>query len=150
MGIRERRSVEERPAGDVDAPSVHLHSAFRDQLDGERVEEVLLTLDAGVQCGFGVVGPDRDGGLREDWTVIGELVHEVYRHARDPSAVCDRLPLRVQPGEGRQQRGMYVQYPHGECLEQHGRDETHEPCEYDELGPVLVQHLDEACVIGGS
>ena len=48
-------------------------------------------------------------------------------------AVLERLPLRVEAGEGRQQRGVDVQDPAGEGADEDGREEAHEAGEADEV-----------------
>ena len=57
-----------------------------------------------------VVGVEhRHGSLHEDGAVVEVLVHKMHGAAGDLHAVVERLVLRFQPREGRQQRGILWQ-----------------------------------------
>src|SRR5207248_10850924 len=96
------------PGGVLDdhAPSGDLETALGEEANGGGVEAVLLEQNARGQRLFRVVGEDGHGGLQYDRPRVDALVGEVHGGARHLRAVLERLALRVQPGEGREQRGM--------------------------------------------
>ena len=64
-------------------------------------------------------GSDGDGALEDDRPVVDALVDEVDGRAGHPHAVLERLPLRVQALERRQQRRVDVDDALREGVEQH-------------------------------
>ena len=52
---------------------------------------------------------------------------EVHRRAADADSILESLTLRMKAGKRRQERGMDVQDPIGECREEGWPDEAHEP-----------------------
>ena len=79
-----------------------------------------------------VVVPHRDRRLQHDRPAVELAGHEVHGRAADLHAVLERLPLRVDAGERRQQRRMDVQDRVRERLEQRRADQAHEAGEADE------------------
>ncbi len=58
-----------------------------------------------------VISKDRDNRLSDDRTVIELAVDQVDGAAGITYSILKGLPLGIQSGEGRQQRGMYIQDP---------------------------------------
>ena len=70
---------------------------------------MLLFEDAGGECFDGVIFKNWHGALRDDWTTIERLVHEVNRTPAYLHAMRECLSLRVKPGKSRQQARMNVE-----------------------------------------
>jgi hypothetical protein len=87
---------------------------------------VLLHQDARGERLLVVVGLNRHGRLQHDRAAVHPLVHEVHGGACDLDAVVERLPLGVQAGERREQRGMDVERPPGEGPHVDRREDPHE------------------------
>src|SRR6478609_9356353 len=53
--------------------------------------------------------------------------------------VAQGLAMRIEAGEGRQQRGMDVEHPPVPGLGEFGRKQAHEAAETDQLDAVLIE-----------
>ena len=70
---------------------------------------MLLCENAGGERLHGIVVQHRHGGLHDDGAGVQVFVDEVDGAAGDFDAVLQRLVLRVQAGEGGQQRRMDIE-----------------------------------------
>src|SRR4051794_10863145 len=73
------------------------------------VRDVLLLQDSRPKRLLGVAVQYRHAALHDDGAVVTIFVNEMHSAARDLNSVVERLLLRVQPRERRQQRRMDVQ-----------------------------------------
>src|SRR3954451_18268480 len=76
--------------------------------------------------------------LKDDRAAGDALVDEMHGNSGNLDAVVDRLVDRADAGEGGQERGMHVDDPVREALDEHGCEQLHEPGEHDQFrAPVL-------------
>src|SRR5262245_35262922 len=101
---------------------------------------MLFSEDACRQGLHRVAVEHRHGGLKHDWAAIELRRNQMYRGATHTHAVRQRLPLSIQPGEGRQERRVNVEDAVRESLEQRRADAAHETGETDETDTAIVQH----------
>src|SRR5579884_686661 len=104
------------------APSDNLILAGEHAGDGFGVGDVLLLEDAGGEGVRIVALEDGDGALQDDDAMVELLVDEVHGAAGDLHSVFEGLHLRVEPGEGGQQRGVDVEDALRKGLDESGRE----------------------------
>src|SRR5438445_10242790 len=93
------------------AASGHLKFAAQNEIDGLGISDVFLLEDAPRERVL-VIGIEHwHSLLNDDGSMIEVLIHKMHGAAADFGAVIQGLPLRVQAGKGRQQRGMNVEDP---------------------------------------
>src|SRR2546425_10203600 len=110
---------------------------------------MLLDQDAGGQRFFRVGRLHRYRSLQDDRARVYPLVDEVDRRAGDRDSVDERLPLSVQSGERRQQRGVDVHQPSLPDADEHRSQEAHETGQADEADVVALERLRQHGLIGG-
>lgn len=117
---------------------------------GQDVHEqlVLAMQDALGQTFFGVVREDWYSGLGQDGSGVRTSVDKMHGAAGNSSAISERGGLRIHAGERWQQRWMDVDHAVWERIEQHGRDDAHEPCEHNPGHAVLTKSFDHRCIKG--
>ncbi len=71
----------------------------------------------------------------------------MHRRAGDANAVLERLFLRVETGERRQQRRMNVQDSIGKRIEHRLTHESHEAGQADEIDAAAPEHVCERAVV---
>ena len=121
--------------------------AAQDAVNSLGVRDVLLRENARGESRGGVRILDRHCALEDDDAVIHALVDEMNRAAGDFGAVAERLLLRVEPREGRKQRGVNVQDAVREALDKGRRKDAHVAGEDDEVDPVLLKSSDHLGVM---
>ena len=110
-------------------------------LEGLRIRDMLLVLDAGVQ-GLRRIGiEDRDGELQDDRARIHALVDEVDGAARDLRAIIQGLSPRLETRKRRQQRGVNIDNSPSKSTEQPLFYDPHEARQDDHVDPVVLQQL---------
>src|SRR3712207_4739427 len=67
--------------------------------------------------------------------------------AGDADAVLDGLALRVEAGEGREQRGVYVEDAPAELFRKAGREQPHVAREADQLDAAPSQLFDDLALV---
>jgi hypothetical protein len=125
-------------------------STAEDAGDGLGVGEVLLLEDASLEGSDGIAFFDGDGTLENDDAVIDGFVNKVDGAASDFDSELQCLFLRVEAGEGRQQRRVDVEDAVGEGGDELRRDDAHVACETDEIDVVLVKVGDHLGVVLGA
>ena len=128
----------QRGLADV-AAALDLVLAAGDAGNGLRVGLMLFDQDA-VGERVGVVGFEhRNDPLQDDDAVIQMLVDEVHRAAGDLHAVVEGLGLRLEAGEGGQQRRMNVEDAVGEGVDEFRREQAHVAGQADQIHVVRAQ-----------
>ena len=98
---------------------------------------------------FGRIGVmDRDGSLNNDRPFVDPFRDKVHCAAGDLTAMIDCLFLDVEPGKGRQQRGMNIHHAVLKSFDEDRRDDPHVTGEQHEFDFVFLQHLQHRPVIG--
>ena len=88
----------------------------------------------------GVVVHDRHGRLQNDGPAVQLRGHEMNGCPADTHSMLERLALRLEPRECGQERGVHVENPVGERIDQRSADEPHETGKADQIhGPGLEQ-----------
>ena len=95
-----------------------------------------------------VVVAHRHRGLQHDRTGVELAGHEMDGRAGDLHAVLERLALRVDAGERRQQRRVDVEDRVREGVEQRRADEPHEAGEADQRTPRARSSLATRAIEG--
>ena len=95
-----------------------------------------------------VAGQHRYHGLIQDGAHIQLGRHQVHRAAGELAARVNGALVRVQPGEGRQQRGMDVDQPPRVARDETRREDAHEPGQHHDGGVMAVDHLGQRGVEG--
>src|SRR6266567_6320102 len=128
-----------RTAGRLADIALDLDLAGREQAQRRRIDAVLDFEDALRQRLRRVVIADGHRALHHDRTRVGLGDDEVYRRTRQFDAGAQGLAVRVEAGEGRQQRGMDVEHPPVPGLGEFGGEQAHESAEAYQLDAVLVE-----------
>ena len=111
---------------DPSAPDLHLgHTVV--------IRKMKHFQDLGHSVVFVIAGQDRDDGLQEDGTVIHLLVHQVDGAAGESHSVVESGLLHVKPREGREERGVDVEDPVPESVDQHGGKQPHVAGQTDQI-----------------
>src|SRR5207249_2851732 len=131
---------------DRDPAALDAQAVLGEELNRRGIDFMLHGEDTGAERLLGVVVPDGDRPLHDDRPVVGLLVDEVNRSSGDLDAVLQRLTLRMEALEGRQQRRVDVHDPEWKSVEQDPRQETVETREEDELDARLPQGIDDSAV----
>ena len=154
VGHREERAAWRRERGvgavevDRDVPArVDRQRPGRQQGDGARQQPVLDRLDPLVQARDVVAAQDRDRLLDDDRAAVERGVHEVDGRARDRRSVVEGVAHRMRTREGRQQRGMDVDDPAGECRQHARSDHPHVARQHDDVGTGTRQHVGQRRVV---
>ncbi len=95
--------------------------------------------DARRQAHLVVIRMHRNDCLGDDRPGIDVGAHEMHRAPGKAHAGGQRLPLRVKPREGRQQRGMNVDHPIAPSLDKTGVEDAHKASEANQVDPVPAQ-----------
>lgn len=127
-------------AGDADAAVEH-------ELDRAGVEPMLYSVQCDEETRFGVAWRNRHRFLEENRAVIDAGIHEVDGHAGDFGSPGQRVANGMRAGKGRQQRRVNVQDAPGKMLDEHRRENAHEPGQADELDPSHLEQGDERALI---
>ena len=131
-------------------PAEHLEASGEDAGDGFGVGLMLL-LENAVGESVGVVrGQDGDGSLEDDDAVVQLLIDKMDGAAGDLDAVVEGLLLRVEAGEGREQRGVDVEDAVGEGADEVRREQAHVAGEADELDVMLAESGDDVGIVLGA
>src|SRR5690348_6051695 len=77
--------------------------------------------------------------LADDRPAIELRTDEVDGAAGKAHPRVERLPLGIEPAEGRQQRGMNVDHPVAPSLDKAPFQHPHEPGKADELDTIFTQ-----------
>ena len=96
-----------------EAPSLNRPAAVEHQLNRFGINPMLFEQDARRQRIDRVVGEHRDRGLNDDRPAVQFRRHQVDRRARDAHAMRERLSLRIESRERREQRRVDIQDPIG-------------------------------------
>ncbi len=86
-----------------------------------------------------VVFADRDGCLRDDRAGIGIRNDEVNGRAGNLHPGLERLPMRIEAAERRQEGRVDVDHPASPVLRERRREQSHESAETHELDALLVE-----------
>ena len=108
---------------------------------------MLLLLDAPLQRLLRVLVQHRHRRLRDDGPGVGALVHQVHRAPRHLHSMLQRLPVRMQPGEARQQRRVHVQHPAREGAEERRPHQAHEAGEARDAAAERGDGLHQRAVV---
>ena len=133
--------------GPHDAAPIEAPAAVEDQLNSGRIDPVFFDEDPGRQRLDGVVIEYQHGRLLDDRSPIELAGHEMNGNAGDAYAVFDRLPLRFETREGRQERRMDVQNPLRKRVEEGRAYDTHETGEANQIDRVRPEHVDERAIV---
>ena len=109
---------------------------------------MLFDQDPRGECLNRVIVEQRHGGLQDDRTVVQLGGHEMHGGARDSHAMVERLPLRVESGECRQEGGVDVQNAVREGLDQRGTHQAHETGQADQIDASGAEQIDQRAVVG--
>ena len=83
----------------------------------------------------------RHPDLLDDGAVIDFLVDEVDGDTRRLNTLVESVLDGEGAGERGQQRGVDVEHPPGETVEEHRSQDSHEPGEDDPFGPTLLHFV---------
>jgi hypothetical protein len=97
---------------------------------------MLDALDAFVKALLVVPTEDRDRSLMEDLATIHFVVDEMDRGPRQLDSGVERITHGVGTREGRKQGRVQVYQAAPISIDEHGRQDPHEPRAYDEVGRV--------------
>src|SRR6185437_7474312 len=122
-------------------------AAFKYDADRLGVRMMLFAQDAGGERFHGVVVKNGDGALQNDWAGVEVFVDKMHGASGDFHAVVDRLVLRVETGEGGQERGVNVQDAVGELADEGGAEQPHESGQTDQIDRVLAEGIDDRTVV---
>ncbi len=154
VGHREERPAWRRERGvgavevDRDVPArVDRQRTSRQEGDGAGQQAMLDRLDPLMQARDVVTAQDRDRLLDDDRAAVERGVHEVDGRTRDGRSVVEGVAHRVRTREGRQQRGMDVDDPAGECRQHARPDHPHVPRQHDDVGAGTRQHIGQRRVV---
>src|SRR4029078_11489933 len=89
----------------------------------------------------------RNSGLHNHRSGIEILVHKVYAASGSAHSVFKRLPLCFEAGEGRQKRGVNIQNPVRELLDEVRTEQAHESGETNQISLLAPNHLDQLPVV---
>src|SRR5260370_13752991 len=92
----------------ADAAALDGGAALREELDGARIDAVLLLEGARCERFLGVAFEHRHRRLDDDGPAVGALVDDVHRAPGDADAGRERLPDGVHSRERGQEAGMYI------------------------------------------
>jgi hypothetical protein len=124
------------------------NSALRDHADRLRVELVLDRVNRRLQ----LLAPDAGWhwhlALEDDGTRVDSLVDEVDGDAGRLDFGAKRLPDRVEPGKGRQQRGVDVDHAVAEALHEYLTQQLHVAGEDDQVRAAGLDPVAEGLVAG--
>ena len=81
----------------------------------------------------------RDSALQQHRSGVDALVDEVDGDPSDPDSVIERLADRIEPGERWKQRGVDVDEPAGEPLNECRREQLHVAGENDQLDHLRLE-----------
>jgi len=104
---------------------------------------VLLDKDARSERRLVVAVEHRHRSLHDDRAAVDALVDEVHRAARHLRAVRERLLLRMEAGEGRQQAGVDVEHALRVAAQEGWREQPHEAGEADPLDAVCGEGVED-------
>ena len=90
-----------------------------------------------------VVVVQGDDCLHDDGTGVDAFVQKMHGAPRKSAPVGERLPGAVCPGEGGKERGVDVQDPVREGMDEHWCQDPHEPRKADKLRPGTADDLDK-------
>src|SRR5262249_20132317 len=96
---------------------------------------------------FVVLVEDRHSGLQNDRAGIEVLIHKMDSAAGELDAVLQRLPLRFEAGERRQQRRMNIQNTVRKLRHEVVAQQVHNPTQADQINLLLVQNGDDLAVV---
>src|SRR6185312_4923828 len=90
-----------------------------------------------------VAGQNRHGGLHDDRPVIHLGAYEMHGAADEAHAFGERARMRIEAGEGGEQRGMDVDHPVAPMIDEARGQQPHEAGEADELDARRFERLGE-------
>mmetsp|Transcript_42317 Transcript_42317/g.99297 ORF Transcript_42317/g.99297 Transcript_42317/m.99297 type:complete len:254 (+) Transcript_42317:3155-3916(+) len=99
-----------------------------------RIDPVLRGQHARGQRRGIVARQHRHRGLHDDGAMVELGGHEMHRGTGQLAAHCQRPLVRVQAGEGRQQRRMNIEQTAGIARREAGRQDAHEAGQHDQVG----------------
>lgn len=105
------------------------------------VDRVFLGQNARRQACFVIVIEHRHGRLHDDRAMIECGRDKMNGATVHLDALIQRAPMRVQAGEGRQQRRMDVDQPASETRYEPVAQNPHETGQYDEIGRKSIDYL---------
>ncbi len=111
------------------------------------VDAVLFFQNSGRERFYCIVIEHRHGGLNNDRPGIKILIHEVDRTAGNLDTVLERLVLRIESLECRQQRWMNVQYAIRKSPHEVGAQQAHETSQADQLHVMLSKLLHQLAIV---
>src|SRR6266540_6798364 len=137
-------SLFKRVTSDSDAqravqPSGMASKAREDPDDRLLIGPVLLDKDPLREALLRVPGKDRHLPLKDDGARVRALIYEVDRAPRLRLAGLQRLPLRVQAPELRQEGGVDVEDPAAKARDEFRREDAHVPRQANEVRLRLLE-----------
>ena len=123
-----------------------LETAFDQPRDRARIEAMLLREDARRERRLVVAREHRHHRLGDDRAVVELGGDEMDARPARLAARLDRTPVRLQPGERRQQRRMDVDEAAVEAAHEGGAEDAHEAGQRDDVGAVALDALGERVV----
>ncbi len=123
--------------------------SFDEPAHRARIDLVLAGQQPCRQRFGGVLGPDLDGRLQNDGTVVQRRGDEMHAGAVHLDAGLQRLLVGMQAGEAGQQRRMDVHHPAGIVLDELGRQDPHEAGQHHQVGHVGVDRVGQRLVEAG-
>ena len=115
---------------------------------GLRVDLVFLNQNAGGQRRFIVAIEHRHGSLDDDRAMIQLGRDEMHRATVDPHTFFKRPLMRVQTGEGWQQRRVDVEQATFVMTHEIGRQNAHETSQHDQIGCKTVDAFSQRGIEG--
>lgn len=104
---------------------------------------MLLRENPRTQGLFGIVGIHGDGGLRNDWPMVGFFIDEMDRGPGNADSVLQRLTLGMGAGERRQERGVDIDNPLGKGADEKWGQYAHETRQDYEFNLIGAEALNE-------
>jgi len=133
--------------GRYDAAAGDFEFSFQDDFDSFGVDAVLFFQNFFRERGFGVFVEHGNGGLQNNRAGIEVFVNEVDGAAGELHAVFERLPLRFEAGEGREQGGMNIQDPAWIFGDKKWREQAHVSGEANEVDFVFIENGGDLAVV---
>src|SRR5215475_9286641 len=149
---RDQRLAAIGPTLDTAEVAFKPQPAARQQPQRLRIDAVLDGKNSRRQYVGGVVITHGHRALHYDGAGVGLGNHEMHGRAGNLHARLQRLAMRVEARERRQQRGMDVEHPAIPALHELGREQPHEAAQTNQLDAMLpellLQHrLERAAVL---